>query len=274
MNTKVYEIITEKIIDQLESGSVPWVKPWIGGEPPKNYISKKPYRGINPFLLACQGYASPFWLSFKQAQAAGGTVKKGEKGSMVVFWKMFEGSELDKSGKPKMIPMLRYYTVFNTDQCEGLTVDLPTTGEEFQPIDKAESIVDGMQNKPVIRHAEPRAYYRPSTDLVNMPRKELFESAEGYYSTLFHELGHSTGHKSRLERKDFAEAAFGSETYSKEELIAEFTSAFLCGISGIEKEIKNQAAYIQGWLKVLKSDCKMAVLAAAQAQKAADYITG
>jgi|TARA_Y100000310_G_scaffold257668_1_gene265800 antirestriction protein ArdC len=283
MSSKVYEIITEQVMDLLGQGTVPWHKPWIGGYP-KNLISKKEYRGINVFLLSVKGYASPYWVSYKQAQELGGNVKKGEKSTMVVFWKQIkvqdEGSP-DSSGEitEKTIPLLRYYRIFNLEQCENIDMGkVPQTdiNLNFQPITACEETVMSMQNKPDICHEEPRAYYNPSQDYVNMPRKENFTKEEFYYSVIFHELGHSTGHEKRLARKQLSEwATFGSEKYSKEELVAEMTAAFLCGHHGIEQEtLENSAAYIKSWLKKLQDDPKMVVLAAAQGQKAADYILG
>ncbi len=277
MGNKVYEIITETILAKLEKGEVPWHKPWIGGYP-KNLVSKKEYRGINTFLLGCQRYASPYWVSYKQAQELGGNVKKGEHSTMVVFWKQYTFQDKDDSGEVSetTIPLLRYYRIFNVEQCEGIDekkIPVSEVNPNFHPIEACESTILGMPNKPTIEHREARAYYRPLTDSVNMPQKETFVNEEFYYSVFFHELGHSTGHKSRLARKDFDEGCFGTETYSKEELVAEMTAAFLCGTNQIEnKTIDNSAAYIQSWLKVLKSDAKMVILAAAQAQRAADYI--
>uniref|UniRef100_A0A6M3IIM7 DUF1738 domain-containing protein n=1 Tax=viral metagenome TaxID=1070528 RepID=A0A6M3IIM7_9ZZZZ len=276
MSNKVYEIITEKIIEKLENGEIPWVKPWAGTGYPVNLVSKKEYNGINVFLLACQGYSSPYWLSFKQCQDLGGHVRKGEKSTMVVFWKQFTVTNEDEE---KTIPLLRYYRIFNIEQCDGIgPKKIPVTdiNQEFQPISAAEAIVTGMQKRPDIRYREQRAYYHPKDDFVNMPKKESFQKEEFFYSVLFHELGHSTGHEKRCGRKKFEEwAPFGSESYSKEELVAEMTAAFLCGRCQIEQQtIDNSAAYIKGWLGKLKNDPKMVVLAAAQAQKAANYITG
>lgn len=273
----VYEIITEQIIDRLEKGDIPWHQPWIGAGYPKNLVSKKDYRGINIFLLACSKYASPYWLSYKQCQDLGGHVRKGEKSTMVVFWKQIKvkGVEQDSDITEKTIPMLRYYRVFNVEQCDGLEKKLPASNinPDFQPIAACEQVVSGMQNKPTIEHRENRAYYRPSTDMVNMPQNNNFVNPEYYYSVLFHELGHATGHEKRLARKDYAEGCFGSETYSKEELVAEMTAAFLCGYCQIEnKTIDNSASYIKSWLRKFKDDAKMVILAAAAAQKAADYI--
>ena len=278
MSTKVYEIITEKIIDKLKQGEIPWHKPWTGGYP-KNLISKKEYKWINVFLLGCQRHSSPYWVSYKQAQELGGNVKKGEKSTIIVFWKQIkikEKNENDEDTIEKTIPMLRYYRVFNIDQCENILPEkIPTTdiNPDFQPITECEKTVTDMQNRPDIYCREQRAYYHPSDDFVNMPKPETFENEEFYYSVLFHELGHSTGHEKRLNRKKFAEGCFGSENYSKEELVAEMGAAFLCGNNRIEnKTLDNSSAYIAGWLKRLRNDKKLLIIAAAQAEKAANFI--
>ena len=290
----VYQIITDQILELLESGTVPWHRPWRGGAQgmPKNGISKKPYRGINVFLLAMvgenKGYCSPWWLSYKQAKDLGGNVKKGEKSVPVVFWKWLERDtgETDKSGNPKIdkIPFLRYYRVFNTDQCENLNWDrlpeLPKDdGEDldFEPVEACERIVAHYRKCPPIYHdGGSKAFYRPTDDTVHVPDRIKFESVEEYYAVLFHELGHSTGHTSRLGRKEEDKsAAFGSADYGQEELVAEMSAAYLCGMCGIETAmIDNSAAYIDGWRKAIKGDKKLVVMAAAQAQKAVDHIIG
>jgi antirestriction protein ArdC len=282
---QVYELITNRICDLLGKGIVPWKKPWNGGEGiPQNLISRKPYRGINVFLLSSLCFESPYFLTFKQAKEFGGFVKSGEKACPVIFWKWLEkqdpeGEVFDAEGnRISRIPLLRYYSVFNVAQTEGIPSDkIPPTGtteNPFNPVQAAQSIVDGLPNKPLIVNSEARAYYRPSTDLVNVPRPNLFQVGEEYYSTLFHELTHSTGHESRLNRKGIVELnSFGSHEYSKEELVAEMGAAYLCAQSGIvESTIQNSAAYISGWLKRLRNDNKFVVQAAAQAQKAADFI--
>jgi len=277
MKNKVYSIITEQIIDQLNQGKIPWNQPWIGGRA-KNLISGKEYRGINTFILGSQRAKSPYWLSYKQAQQLGGNVKKGEKSTMIVFWKQVQVDDKDSKTGKKTIPMLRYYRVFNSDQCNLPENKTPVleANQNFQPIEQCERIVSGMPKRPTIQHQESKAYYSPSDDFVNMPAKNAFEKEEFYYSVLFHELGHSTGHASRCARKKFHEwQPFGSDSYSKEELVAEMTAAFLCGESGIEREtIQNSAAYIQSWTRKFKENVKLVVLAAAQAQKAADFIMG
>jgi len=274
----IYEMITERIITLLKEGTVPWRKPWTGGSSktlPMNLTSKREYRGINIFLLMCMGFSSRYWLSFKQAQEKGGRVRKGEKGTPVIFWKLY-ASEDRQTGETKEVPLLRYYTVFNLDQIDGLEApDGPElVNPHFEPITKAEGIILAMPKRPNIVHNEPRAYYRALTDTINLPRPELFEEPEEYYSTAFHELIHATGHESRLNRRPSSEIRhFGDREYSQEELVSEMGAAFLCAESGIAPAvINNQAAYIDGWLKILKGSPKVVVHAAAQAQRAADFI--
>lgn len=281
MTNTVYQIITDQIIKKLESGTVPWYRPWKGGEYPMNLISKKPYRGVNAFLLGCSGYVSHYWVSYKQAQDLGGNVKKGEKSSIAVFWKQLQvdGKNIETGEtKKKTIPMLRYYHVFNTEQCENINPDkipAPEIRMDFQSLQQCESVINNMPNKPDIRCKGREAFYQPSGDFVNIPLQNTFDNDEEYYSTLFHELTHSTGHSTRLGRhqKNHCSHNFGSQDYSKEELIAEMGAAFLCGYTRIEmKTIENSAAYIKSWLSRLKDDVKLVVLAAAQAQKSTDYI--
>ena len=277
----VYEIITDRIVQQLENGVIPWHKPWKAGAHgwPKNLVSKKDYRGINVFLLSCTPYELPYWLSFKQAKDLGGHVKKGERSTVVVFWKWLE-TEDEETGKTVKRPLLRYYNIFNVSQCEGLEARVPPVsddpGKPFEPIDVCERIVSGMSQAPEIHFGTTGAFYRHADDSVSMPHRERFASVPEFYSTLFHELTHATGHESRLRRPGIVEPSrFGSGTYSKEELVAEMGAAFLCGHAGIENAtLDNSAAYIAGWLKRLKDDKRLVVHAAANAQKAADFILG
>ncbi len=281
---KVEEVITARIIEKLEQGTVPWHKPWAGGEYPKNLITKKEYRGVNVFILSAMGFSSPYWVSFKQAQELGGAVRKGEKGCPVVFWKWLQKKDDDGNITEDKFPMLRYYTVFNVGQVEGIDEEkipaLAIKYNDLEKIEQCETVVMAMPKRPKILHNEQQAYYTPSRDFVNMPKMNSFDSAEEYYSTLFHELTHSTGHEIRLNRKGFGAgdgvwSVFGSAPYAKEELIAEMGAAFLCGHCQIEnKTINNSAAYIKSWLRKLKDDKKMVIMAAAQAQRAADFILG
>jgi antirestriction protein ArdC len=268
-----YEIVTASIIKQLESGVAPWRKPW-RTETPANLVSKKEYRGINIFLLASQGYGSRYWLTYLQAQALGGIVKKSQHGSKVVFWRISEyrREETEETENHKSI-LLRYYTVFNLEQCEG--IKSPEPSPTISPIEQCESIVKSMLNPPGLTQ-DARACYWPSTDTVGIPVRSAFHSAEEYYSALFHEITHSTGHPTRVGREGImGHNPFGSEDYSKEELIAEMGAAMLCGVAGIEsRTLGNSAAYLQTWINKLKSDSRLIVSAASQAQKAADYILG
>lgn len=275
----VYEIITNRIIETLEQGEVPWKKTWNAQtQAPRNLISGKLYSGINVFLLLSARYQSPYWLTYKQATEKGGTVRKGEKGYPIVFWSKTEKKD-QQTGEVKEVGFLRYYTVFNVAQIDGLeNVPQPETytvsEDGAEAVDAAELIVASMPDRPQITHGHTRACYSPAWDRVEMPVAVAFDGPAEYYSTLFHELTHATGHENRLNRhQTIKNHNFGSADYSKEELVAEFGSAFLCAEAGISPAvIDNQAAYIQGWLKALKNDSKLLINAAAQAQKAADWI--
>ena len=273
MNIRSYERVTERIVALLEQGTVPWHKPWtVKTGLPLNIISKKPYRGINVFLLMAMGYESPHWLTFRQAIRLGGNVKKGEKSCPVVFWKQSK-IEDEESGESQRVPLLRLYNVFNVAQCEGLK-DAPE--ETPMPVTKPAEIAAKMPQPPLVKHGMAQPFYSPTNDYIGMPERERFGSEACYFATLFHELIHSTGSEKRLNRLSIAERnGFGSDPYCKEELIAELGSAFLCGQAGIvDRTIDNSAAYIQNWLKRLQDDRTLIVIAAAQAQKAADFILG
>lgn len=289
----VYEIVTNRILEKLEQGQVPWQKPWnIKTGYPCNIVTGKEYNGINVMLLGSQNYDSKYWLSFKQCADNDGHVKKGEKGSMIVFWNFIDkstgkavdnDSEHPKAKSGDVIPILKYYTVFNVNQCEGLDLKRLTAEIESQKAEKphvdvpiaAQAIVDGYKDGPEIKYGFTRACYRPSTDEINMPKPEHFKTIEEHYSTLFHEMIHSTGHENRLSRRDSSEPRqFGDEAYSKEELVAEMGASFLSAKAGIEnKTIDNSAAYLQSWMKALEDDKKLLITAAGQAYKAANYIT-
>lgn len=269
MGASVYEIVTNQIIEKLESGVIPWQKPWVNGGA-VNWKTQKPYRGINTFLLEDGEYAT-----FKQIKEAKGHIKKGEQSHIVVFWKWIEKEDGNNDGKKTRIPFLRYYRVFEINtQVEGLKSKRKEQQFEHEPIVECEKVVKGYHNSPTIAWQSGRAYYRPDDDFISVPPLKDFREKEEYYSTLFHEMIHSTGHESRLNRKGIEQVAmFGSETYSKEELLAEMGASMLCGVTGISnRTIDNSAAYIKSWLRALKDDKTMVVKAAGQAQKAADYI--
>jgi len=278
-HSSVYSIVTEQIIRQLEAGVAPWRRPW-RCEPPCNLISGKPYRGINPFLLSPQGFGSRYWLTFNQAIKIGGHVRKGEKSSMVTFWnigpeKITTSPEgITRKSKPIL---LRYYNVFNLEQTKNIAdkLGIGSATPRVPDIAQCERIIANMPNRPHMDQSS-RACYRPATDTVSMPSRAAFESSEAFYSTLFHELTHSTGHASRIGRDGIEHIEnFGSESYSKEELIAELGASMLSGVTGISPAtIDNSASYLQSWIKVLKGDAKLIVQAASGAQKASDYILG
>jgi antirestriction protein ArdC len=280
----IYSIVTERIINLLESGVVPWRRPWTSTGLPRNLVSKKPYRGVNFFLLSASKYVSPYWLTMRQANELGGHVRKGEESTAVVFWKIddvkqsTEGLDNEETGNTRRRFLLRYYRVFNLEQCELPQVVLDKLPKiethEHDPIEAAERIIADMPNRPEIQYTGSKAFYSSITDRITLPPRDLFTSAEEFYATALHETVHSSGSEKRLAREGICEAApFGSPVYSKEELVAEFGAAYLCAEAGISNAvIQNQAGYVAGWLKKLRDDRKLLVHAAAQAQRAADYI--
>ena len=271
MSQKIYEMVTDRIIKELEKGVVPWRRPWVVNAA-VNWTTQKPYRGINTLLLPPGEYAT-----FKQISEAGGKVKKGEHGHIVVFWRWIEKEDEEETGKMKKIPFLRYYKVFEINtQCEGLESKRKELQFDHDPIAEAEKIVEGYRDRPEIRYKSGQAYYVPALDIISVPPLNDYPKIEEFYCTLFHEMIHSTGHKNRLGRTGIVNATeFGSEPYSKEELVAEIGAAMLCAMCGIDNStIENSAAYIGGWLRNLKNDPRLIIRAAGQAQKAADHILG
>ena len=269
----IYSEVTARIMEQMENGIIPWNKPWITCGKAISRSTGKPYSLLNQMLLGRPGE----YLTFKQCQEAGGKVKKGEKSQMVVFWKWIE-QEDEETGKKKEIPFLRYFNVFHIDQCEGITAKyeaqpLPDTVTAQQAAQ--EVIYDYLSREGVkLTHQKcDQAFYRPATDEIVLPVMNQFFSTPEYYGTVFHELTHSTGHEKRLNRLNRA-AFFGTEDYSKEELVAEIGAAALVNHVGLEtsSSIRNNAAYIQNWLNVLKGDKRFIVSAAGKAEKAVQFI--
>lgn len=269
----IYAEVTDRIIKQLEQGVIPWQKPWIASGAAISHSTGKPYSLLNQILLTRPGE----YATFKQISEEGGRVKKGAKSSMVVFWKWIEQEDEDNPGEMKKIPFLRYYNVFHIDQTEGIKPKhmrpLPNVA---QPDEAAEAIAHDYLTRSGVRliHEEGnRAFYRPSTDSITLPLLAQFKDTAEYYSTLFHEMTHSTGHSSRLDRLTKV-AAFGSEDYSKEELVAEIGAAALVNHAGLEtsSSFRNSAAYVQSWLKALQNDKRLIVSAAGQAEKACSLI--
>jgi antirestriction protein ArdC len=272
----VYSLVTNRIIELLEAGTVPWQKPWTEKGIPMNVISKRPYRGINTMLLNSYDFTHNLFLTWKQIKTIGASVLKGEKGIFVVFTKLIE-KDVEKNGKieKEKKSILRYYKVFNIEQCKDIPVEfLPKENKELEPLLECVSILEGMKDAPKIVHKKAEAFYVPSEDYINMPKMKTFKSSEDYYSVLFHELIHSTGHESRLARKEVCEStSFGSELYSLEELVAEIGSCYLKSYSGLPiADMSNNAAYIKGWLDVFKGDKRILIKAASQSQRAVEYI--
>lgn len=285
MARDVYAEVTDQIVEALERGTAPWRRPWRERGLQRSLQSDRPYRGINQLLLQvrqqARGYRSPHWTTYRAARKAGGHVRRGERGTTVVFWRMLrvrdEASDNPEPTEPrakKRIPFARLYTVFNTDQTEGLELSKveAVDAAEFEPVDKAEWVIAGMPSAPAIAHGARGASYDPALDRVSLPAAHEFEPPEGYYATAFHELTHSTAHESRLDR-DVGSHRFGSADYSREELVAELGAAMLCATVGLAPAtIDNAAAYIAGWLRALRGDKRLVLVAAGQGQRAADYI--
>jgi len=283
-----YEMITNQITSALTAGVVPWRKEWVSdGLEPTSLATGKNYRGANNLILSMlggmAGYESKWWGTFKQISAKGGKVEKGSLSTKVTLWKPFDVTNAE-TGEPEKRFVLRYFNVFNADQAtweEGTKPETvkATARTEHEKVTEAEAMIQGYLTNggPDFAHdGQGRAFYRPSTDKVSVPEPEAFHTSEAYYSTVFHELGHSTGHADRLKRTGVSESHyFGDPSYAEEELVAEFTAAFLAGVTGIAPiTVENSASYLQGWLKALKNDPKMLVKAAGKAQKAADLIRG
>lgn len=272
----VYQIVTDRIIAQLQMGTVPWQKPWTEAGMPRNLISGNAYRGINTWMLASMGFEKNLFLTWNQIKDLKASVKKNEKSQLVVFWKTIQKeTDADESEtKAKKKPLLRYYTVFNVAQCNDIPARLipPEIEKPQEPIKHCEAIMQKMPNPPKLQHKMQEAWYNPGTDVLNMPRRKSFASPEAYYGTLFHELIHSTGHTSRLDRKELGNG-FGTEPYSREELTAEIGACFLKSHAGIGNEtFENSISYIDAWLGKLKNDKRLIIMASSHAQKAVDYI--
>jgi len=284
MHKDVYHSVTERIIADLEQGVRPWQRPWRN---PTGFVSLplratgEPYRGVNILLLWLQaldkGFVSPHWLTFKQAQALGAQVRKGERASQVVYAGTLNRTETDDTTGAEVergIPFLKAYAVFNADQIDGLPdrfIPQPLTPvAENTRNAQAEAFIAATAAD--IRHGGARAYYSPSHDHIQMPPFASFITAEGYYATLAHELVHWTGHASRLDR-DHSHTRWGDAAYAAEELVAELGAAFICAQLRLTPEIReDHAAYIASWLKVLKADKRAIFTAAAQAQRASDFL--
>lgn len=281
----VEDEVTSKVLDALEKGTVPWHKPWrSAGLLPTSATTGKPYRGINTWLLSLSafeaGFESPYWLTYRQGREFGGHVRKGEHGTLVVFWKRLEVKDPETDEGTKVIPLLRSYWVFNLDQCDDVIMPPRFTFEEYEPLEPGEAleaVLAGYVDGPTIRHRKgDRAYYTPSTDEVTLPAMDQWPDEAAYSSTLFHELAHSTGHPSRLDRfeRNGEPKHFGSERYAREELVAEMGACLVAGTTGTDYRVDQSAAYVASWLRALKDDKSLVIKAAQQAQRAVDRILG
>ena len=270
----IYAEITNRIMDQMKNGIIPWQKPWIASGSAISHTTGKPYSLLNQMLLGRAGE----YATFKQVQQEGGWVRKGEKASMVVFWKWLDRED-EETGEIEQIPFLRYYNVFHVDQCENIKPRFAASNPHNANTDTTAEVIitDYLKREGVtLDHQEgDRAFYRPSTDTITLPLLKQFKETAEYYGTAFHEMVHSTGHAKRLNRLD-STAFFGSEAYSKEELVAEIGAAALVNHAGLEtaKSFRNNAAYVQNWLQVLKNDKRFIVSAAGKADKAVALILG
>ena len=279
----VYQQLTDKIVSKLEQGEIPWKKPWKSVQfgYPQNFISKKVYRGCNFFYTMFEDRATPYWLTYKQAKELGGQVRKGEHGIPIIYFNIFDK---EVNGETKFFPIIKKSTIFNLEQIEGIVNPFEEEKKKFQeenlfdfnPIDRCEELLASFEDKvaPYSHDNGQRAFYRPGADTITMPDKNYFFKPEGYYGVLFHEMAHSTGHTSRLDRDGIiGHHKKGSKGYAREELVAELTSAFLCSKAGIDNEtVDNSAGYIQSWLGALKNDKMIVYDAMKDAFKAIEYL--
>jgi antirestriction protein ArdC len=279
MKRDLYAAVSARIVAELEAGAAPWIKPWsatAGQNVPCNAMTNRPYSGCNVVLLwmaQTAGYRAPRYVTFKQALELGSNVRKGEHGTKVYFVKQLQVTDRNgEEGETRIVPMMREYTVFNVEQCEGLPDRVLTLGEikRRNPDERDATIDEFLAASGVsIREGSGEAYYRPGDDFISLPGFEAFKSAAHFYAVAFHELGHATGHKRRLDRD--LRSRFGEKAYAAEELVAELCAAFLCAEFSIDGDLRH-AGYIQFWIGLLKADSRAFLTACSKAQAAADYL--
>lgn len=272
-----YTAVVARLMQLMEDGTVPWRKPWTlaAGQRPHNLVSGRPYSGFNRVMLSMMP-AGPGWCTFAQAHLKGWKIRKGAKGVRILFYspdvryeKNLETGEVEE----REVAILKTYHVFAQQDLEGYTPPPVEPGPVFVPHERAEEILRGVQPAPRIRHDQQQAFYHGAQDFIGMPPRDSFNSPDAYYATVFHEVGHWTGHESRLNRPCRAgNGHYGSPTYSEEELVAEFTAAFVCHEAGITQELPQNAAYLQGWMQVFRDSPAVVVRAAKMAEAAASYI--
>ena len=276
---QVYQIVTQTIIEQLEKGVIPWKKSW-SGVGPKRMTTRKTYRGINRLLLGAVAgvYGSDLFLTWNDIQTLKGRVRKGERGHLVVFYKPYQvkSTKLNSKGEEveviKNVPIFRYSKVWNINQVDGIEAEVVDNDNVILP--EAETVAGDYLARESIKVLLGNPAYWPTKDQITMPLMSKFDSSSEYYSTLFHEIAHSTGAEKRLNRNNGVMNSFGDTNYSIEELVAEIAACFLSSNSGIDYKIDNSVAYIQSWLRALKDDKTMVVSAASKAQKATDFVLG
>lgn len=273
MNRDIYQEVTDRIVAALERGTVPWLRPWRDSKAgsalePFNAATGRPYNGVNLLVLGTMPYPELGWVTFKQALDLGGNVRKGERGTGVVFWKI-ETREDEDTGERKKTFFARLYTVFNVEQCEGL--DAAKLKRPAAPVAGATDMnAVASRVGAIVRHGGTKAFYTTAGDFVQLPSVEAFKSVEHYQATLAHELTHWTGHKSRCAR-EFG-ARFGDQAYAFEELVAEIGSAFLCARNGVPLEELQHPSYLASWLRVLKDDKRAIFTASSKAKQAAEFL--
>ncbi len=265
----VQTIITERVIHLLEKGIMPWRTPWMEGGVPTSLVSKRPFKGINVILLAALGYDNNHFLTLKQLEGMGGTVKKDEKPNMIVFWNTPQSSDKPEE---KRSGTLKYYLVYNVAQCDGLQ-GIPEIVRETNPIKACERIIANLQNSCSIRNKDTGSYYDPLEDYINIPKLKSFANPASYYSALFHQLVHSTGHHTRLDRMGLVQMSeYGCNGFTQEELIAEIATNYLENFTGVPCPFEPSQEYIDGWIQKFKADKYLIFTACTLAQKAIDYV--
>jgi antirestriction protein ArdC len=268
--------VTDRIIAELEAGAAPWVKPWrADSSADKSIVTGKAYQGVNRLLLGmssmAQGFSSPYWATFKQWSDRGASIRKGSKGTQIIFYSPISRTIKDQvTGEEEDVSyaVLKSFYVFNSEQVDGAEVPAPAAApDQFQIDAAAEAFIVGTGAR--ISHGGDAAFYAPGPDRIQLPHKTAFQDPASYYATAFHELAHWTGHDSRLDRK--LSGKFASPSYAFEELVAELSAAFLCQDHGISSELRH-AGYIGSWLKACREDKRAIFRAAALAQKASDFL--
>jgi antirestriction protein ArdC len=276
---KVLDAVVNQIIERIEkTGVLPWQRPWRSANQPMNMEYKNAYSGLNRWSCILAGYTSPFWLTFSQISKLGGKIKKGNQHTKIMKVALIEKKRKNAKGEEEVYARwtqpVKYYKMWNLEQTEGIEAPETQAGEVFEPIKACESLVKGFMDSPAVIFGGSKAEYSVKKDEIKIPKKEAFINSEEFYNTLFHEYAHSTGHSSRLNRRTVVEnASFGTETYGKEELVAELTASMLCGhCNVVNKVIDNSSAYISGWLNKMRAEPRMLMASAGMAEKAFKHI--